>query len=166
MPTRRSDHGCHGCSSSRVLWAFSSLIVQHDQAARIARIQAASTEGICPCLRRVAGCATPPGSAGPASATASLKLTFHLDHSAGANQRRVAHAAIATAVVAAVACSVGAQYGVKVLVDTLAGGLYVGTHARDAWLGFLLLATRCHSTGSATATTNLSRHRTWSIHHG
>src|SRR5438445_8887173 len=56
-------------------------------------------------------------------------------------RRPVAHAAIATAVVAAVACSVGAQYGVKVLVDTLAGGLYVGTHARDAWLGFLLLAT-------------------------
>src|SRR5258706_9364407 len=56
-------------------------------------------------------------------------------------RRPVAHAAIATAVVAAVACSVGAQYGLKVLVDTLAGGLYVGTHARDAWLGFLLLAT-------------------------
>src|SRR5260370_15542769 len=55
-------------------------------------------------------------------------------------RRPVAHAAIATAVVAAVGCSVGAQYGVKVLVDTLAGGLYVGTHARDAWLGFLLLA--------------------------
>src|SRR6266446_1935590 len=51
-------------------------------------------------------------------------------------RRPVAHAAIATAVVAAVGCSVGAQYGVKVLVDTLAG-----THARDAWLGFLLLAT-------------------------
>ncbi len=56
-------------------------------------------------------------------------------------RRPVAHAAILIAVVAAVACSVGAQYGVKVLVDTLAGGLYVGTHARDAWLGFLLLAT-------------------------
>ena len=56
-------------------------------------------------------------------------------------RRPVAHAAILSAVVAAVACSVGAQYGVKVLVDTLAGGLYVGTHARDAWLGFLLLAT-------------------------
>ena len=27
--------------------------------------------GICPCLRRVAGCATPTGSAGHASATAS-----------------------------------------------------------------------------------------------
>src|SRR5262249_11309307 len=77
-----------GYSSSRnsVLWAFSSLVVQHDQAARIARIQAASTGGIRPCLRRVAGCATPTGSAGHASATASLKLTFHLDHSVRANQ--------------------------------------------------------------------------------
>src|SRR5229473_6514671 len=56
-------------------------------------------------------------------------------------RRPVVHAAIVTAVVAAVGCSVGAQYGVKLLVDTLAGGLYVGTHARDAWLGFLLLAT-------------------------
>jgi ATP-binding cassette subfamily B protein len=55
--------------------------------------------------------------------------------------RPVAHAAIASAVLGAVGCSVGAQYGVKVLVDTLAGGLYVGSHARDAWLGFLLLAT-------------------------
>jgi ATP-binding cassette subfamily B protein len=44
-----------------------------------------------------------------------------------------------TAVVAAVGCSVGAQYGVKILVDTLAGGL--ASHAKDAWLGFLLLAT-------------------------
>src|SRR5262249_48327049 len=38
---------------------------------------------------RVAGCAIPTGSAGHASATASLKLTFHLDHSVGANHRRV-----------------------------------------------------------------------------
>src|SRR6516225_11127162 len=88
MPIRRPDHGCHGHSSSRnsVLWAFSSLVVQHDQTARIAWIQAACTGAICPCLRRVAGCPTPTGSAGPASATASLKLTFHLDHSVGANQ--------------------------------------------------------------------------------
>ena len=55
--------------------------------------------------------------------------------------RPVAHAAIASAVLGAVGCSVGAQYGIKVLVDTLAGGLYIGSHARDAWLGFLLLAT-------------------------
>src|SRR6266487_3387360 len=55
--------------------------------------------------------------------------------------RPCSHAAIMIAVVGAVGCSVGAQYAVKVLVDTLAGGLYVGTNARDAWLGFLLLAT-------------------------
>src|SRR2546421_9883862 len=54
-------------------------------------------------------------------------------------RRPLAHAAIFTAVVAAVACSVGAQYGVKVLVDTLASGLT--SHAKDAWLGFALLAT-------------------------
>src|SRR6266498_2607819 len=53
-------------------------------------------------------------------------------------RRPLAHAAIITAVVAAVGCAVGAQYGVKVLVDTLAGGLT--SHAKDAWLGFLLLA--------------------------
>src|SRR6266487_2624394 len=53
-------------------------------------------------------------------------------------RRPRAHAAIVTAVLAPVGCSVGAQYGVKVLVDTLAGGLT--SHAKDAWLGFLLLA--------------------------
>ena len=37
-------------------------------------------------LRRVAGCATPSGAAGHAGKTANLKLTFHLDHSAGADQ--------------------------------------------------------------------------------
>jgi Predicted lipoprotein of unknown function (DUF2380) len=37
----------------------------------------------------VASCATPSGSAGHAGETANLKLTFHLDHSAGADQRRV-----------------------------------------------------------------------------
>ena len=35
-------------------------------------------------LRRVAGWATPTDSAGHAGATANPKLTFHLDHSAGA----------------------------------------------------------------------------------
>jgi hypothetical protein len=38
----------------------------------------------------VAGCATPTGSAGHAGATANLKLTFHLDHSAGADQSQYA----------------------------------------------------------------------------
>src|SRR5262249_44705811 len=37
-------------------------------------------------IRRVAGCATPTSSAGHAGATASLKLTFHLDHSAEADE--------------------------------------------------------------------------------
>jgi hypothetical protein len=37
-------------------------------------------------LRRVAGCATPSGYAGHAGETAHLKLIFHLDHSAGADQ--------------------------------------------------------------------------------
>ncbi len=54
--------------------------------------------------------------------------------------RPIAHAVIVIAVVAAVACSVGAQYGVKLLVDTLSEGLY-GANAHNAWLGFLLLAT-------------------------
>jgi PA domain len=36
----------------------------------------------------VAGCATPTGSAGHAGATANLELTFHLDHSAGADQSK------------------------------------------------------------------------------
>ncbi|HEY6992432.1 MAG TPA: ABC transporter ATP-binding protein [Xanthobacteraceae bacterium] len=55
--------------------------------------------------------------------------------------RPVAHAVIMIAVITAVACSVGAQYGVKILVDTLAGGPHAGANARDAWMGFLLLAT-------------------------
>ena len=48
-------------------------------------IQATSTRGVRACIRRVAGCATPTGFAGHASATANLKLTFHPDHSLGAN---------------------------------------------------------------------------------
>src|SRR5437016_3723362 len=60
--------------------------LQYDQAACLARLQATSTRGVPARLRRVAGCATPTGSAGHAGATANLKLTFHLDHSAGADQ--------------------------------------------------------------------------------
>jgi len=45
---------------------------------------------VCGCerinIRRLAGCATTTGSAGHAGATANLKLTFHPDHSAGADQ--------------------------------------------------------------------------------
>ena len=40
-------------------------------------------------MKRVAGCATSTGSAGHASAgaTANAKLTFHLDHPVGADQK-------------------------------------------------------------------------------
>src|SRR5262249_6272965 len=59
--------------------------LQHDQAARLTWIQATGTGGIRTRLRRVAGCAIPSGSAGHAGETANLKLTFHLDHSEGAD---------------------------------------------------------------------------------
>src|SRR5436190_18127356 len=87
MPIRRPDHGCHGYSSSRnsVLWAFSSLVVQRDQAPRLTWIQTTCAGGVRARLRRVAGCATPSGSVGHAGETANLELTFHLDHSAGAD---------------------------------------------------------------------------------
>ena len=54
--------------------------------------------------------------------------------------RPIAHAAILIAVLGAVGCSVGAQYGVKVLVDTLSAGLYADDSVRNAWLGLTLLA--------------------------
>jgi hypothetical protein len=60
--------------------------LQHDQAACLTRLQATSTRGVRARVRRVAGCATSTGFAGHAGATANLKLTFHPDHSVGANQ--------------------------------------------------------------------------------
>jgi len=51
-------------------------------------------------------------------------------------RRPVSHLVILTAVVAAVACSVGTQYGVKYLVDSLAAGPGLATHV---WLAFGLL---------------------------
>jgi ATP-binding cassette subfamily B protein len=53
--------------------------------------------------------------------------------------RPVAHTAIVMAVLAAVACSVGAQYGVKILVDTLAQGPNAAANVMRVWFGFLLL---------------------------
>src|SRR5262249_52517247 len=50
--------------------------------------------------------------------------------------RAASHAVIVLAVLAAVGCSVGAQYGIKILVDTLAGG---HAAAASAWLAFGLL---------------------------
>jgi ATP-binding cassette subfamily B protein len=53
-------------------------------------------------------------------------------------RRRAAHVVIVSAVVAAVACSVGTQYGVKNLVDSLTAG---SSHANGVWLafGFLMM---------------------------
>jgi ATP-binding cassette subfamily B protein len=53
-------------------------------------------------------------------------------------QRLASHVLILTAVVAAVACSVGTQYGVKFLVDGLAAG---PNHEGGVWLAFVMLVT-------------------------
>ncbi|MDE1934456.1 ABC transporter ATP-binding protein [Bradyrhizobium sp.] len=51
-------------------------------------------------------------------------------------QRPASHSFILSAVVAAVACSVGTQYGVKFLVDGLSGG---PSNAGTVWVAFALL---------------------------
>ena len=51
-------------------------------------------------------------------------------------QRLASHVVILTAVIAAVACSVGTQYGVKYLVDGLSAG---AARAGGVWLAFILL---------------------------
>ncbi len=51
-------------------------------------------------------------------------------------QRLAAHVVILSAVVAAVACSVGTQYGVKYLVDCLSAG---AARAGGVWLAFIFL---------------------------
>ncbi|MDE5456454.1 ATP-binding cassette domain-containing protein [Bradyrhizobium sp. CSA112] len=51
-------------------------------------------------------------------------------------RRRAAHVVIVSAVIAAVACSVGTQYGVKNLVDSLTAG---SSHASSVWLAFAFL---------------------------
>ena len=51
----------YSLSEARIVIRELGAPVQHGQAARIARIKAASTGGICPCLRPVAGWATPTG---------------------------------------------------------------------------------------------------------
>ena len=52
------------------------------------------------------------------------------------SKRRAAHLVILAAVLAAVACSVGTQYGVKNLVDSLTGG---PDRAGGVWLAFIFL---------------------------
>src|SRR5260370_9096338 len=51
-------------------------------------------------------------------------------------RRRASHVVILASVVAAVACSVGTQYGVKYLVDGLSAG---PTRADSVWLAFVFL---------------------------
>src|SRR5262245_48341944 len=51
-------------------------------------------------------------------------------------KRMAAHLVIFAAVVSAVACSVGTQYGVKHLVDRLSAG---PSHANGVWLAFIIL---------------------------
>ena len=51
-------------------------------------------------------------------------------------QRLAAHVVILVSVIAAVACSVGTQYGVKHLVDGLSAG---PAHAGSVWLAFVFL---------------------------
>jgi len=51
-------------------------------------------------------------------------------------QRLASHVVILASVVAAVACSVGTQYGVKYLVDGLSGG---PEHTGSVWLAFVFL---------------------------
>ena len=51
-------------------------------------------------------------------------------------QRPVSHLLILGSVIGAVACSVGTQYGVKFLVDSLSAG---PEHATNVWLAFALL---------------------------
>jgi ATP-binding cassette, subfamily B, bacterial len=51
-------------------------------------------------------------------------------------QRLASHVIILSAVVAAVACSVGTQYGVKNIVDSLSAG---PAHSGGVWLAFILL---------------------------
>jgi ATP-binding cassette subfamily B protein len=51
-------------------------------------------------------------------------------------QRLASHVVILSAVVAAVACSVGTQYGVKGMVDSLSAG---PSHSGGVWLAFIFL---------------------------
>jgi ATP-binding cassette, subfamily B, bacterial len=54
------------------------------------------------------------------------------------HKRMAAHLVIFAAVISAVACSVGTQYGLKNMVDSLAAG---PGHANGVWLAFVILMT-------------------------
>jgi ATP-binding cassette, subfamily B, bacterial len=55
--------------------------------------------------------------------------------------RPTAHATIVLTVIAAVACSVGAQYGIKLLVDALSRGGALPAAVTQAWWAFVVLVT-------------------------
>src|SRR3982074_317124 len=74
-----------------------------------------------------------PGHMDNLSGSANRALPFVLRY---LRQRLAAHAVILTAVIAAVACSVGTQYGVKYLVDGLSAG---PARAGSVWLAFVFL---------------------------
>src|ERR1035437_4503595 len=67
------------------------------------------------------------------SGYANRPLSFVLRY---LRQRLASHVVILTSVVAAVACSVGTQYGVKYLVDGLSAG---AAREGGGWLAFVLL---------------------------
>ncbi len=62
--------------------------LQHGAAARVAGLPSTGSGGVRACLRRLAGCATPTGSAGhaPGGATPDHELTSPPDHPTGADQ--------------------------------------------------------------------------------
>src|SRR4028118_1514074 len=66
--------------------------LQHGAAARVAGLPSTGSGGVRAHLRRMAGCATPTGSAGhaPGGATPDHELTFNPDHPTGADQPALA----------------------------------------------------------------------------
>ena len=68
-------------------------------------------------------------------ASSPLAFVFHY-----VRRRPLAHTVILAAVLGAVACSVGTQYGIKYLVDTLSHGPGVGVWTAFAVLGSLIAA--------------------------
>ena len=69
-------------------------------------------------------------------------------------KRLFAHLVIFAAVVFAVACSVGTQYGVKHLVDGLSAG---PSHANGVWLAFIILISLIAADNFSVADRKLGR---------
>ena len=88
----------------------------------------------------MAGCATPTGSAGYAGAPANLKLTFHLDHSAGADQSCLVGGSVDREARRMLTCQpVRHRQGSNLLADHKTSGVRPGLVA-------LHLAISCHAT--------------------